>query len=441
MTLRSAHIVFATVGSLGDLYPLLAVGRELCRRGHRVTIATHAQHAQTITAAGLDFADASGLDVPEDVAAFFARAFHPRRGPRFVVRDLAAADVRASHRKLQRICADADVLVTTTLAFGAQIIGETQSLRWLSAILAPAGFLSATDPPATGVALLDRWIRRSARRGRLLRATAERVTHAWTRGVRAYRRDLGLPAVSPRGDPFHRGQHAPNGVLAMFSPLLGEAQPDWPESVVQTGVCRYTPAEIPPDPSLQQFLQSGPPPLVFTLGSAVVHAGTDFLRHSLHVAKRLQQRAIVQTGSAAVRAQLPVALGDSILALEYAPHASLFPHARAIIHHGGAGTSQEALASGRPMLVVPHGFDQPDNAARLARLGVARVLAARRYNAERAIPEVQAVLTDSAMRARAADCARRLQRENGARIAADRIEAALSKRTAPSRAPDLFLNG
>src|SRR5699024_3131647 len=118
----------------------------------------------------------------------------------------------------------------------------------------PAGFLSATDPPATGWAALDAWIRHSQRRARLLRATAERITHPWTRAVRAYRRELGLSAVSAGGDPFHRGQHAPDGVLALFSPLLGRPQADWPDATVQTGVCRYRPAHEQTDASLQLFL-------------------------------------------------------------------------------------------------------------------------------------------------------------------------------------------
>lgn len=423
MTSRPAHIVFATVGSLGDLYPFLAVGCELCRRGHRITIAAHEHHADTVAAAGLGFADASALAIPDDAAAFFARAFHPWRGPRFVVRDLAAADVRASHHKLQRICADADVLVTSTLAFGAQIIGQTQPLRWLSAVLAPSGFLSTTDPPATGLTTLDAWIRHSQPRARMLRAIAERVTHPWTRAVRAYRRELGLPAVSREGDPFHRGQHAPGGVLAMFSPLLGRPQPDWPNAAVQTGACRYTPPHVQIDNSLRHFLDSGPAPLVFTLGSAAVHAGAAFLRDSLTVAARLQSRAVVLTGSADVRAQLPEILPNSVLALEYAPHAALFPHACAIIHHGGVGTSQEALASGKPQLVVPHGFDQPDNAARLARLGVARVLPAWRYAGERASAMLRILLDDASTHVRARECAQILQREDGTRVAADRIEA------------------
>lgn len=425
--MRNLHIVIATVGSLGDLFPFLAVGQVLRARGHRVTVATHAVHRQPVEQAGLVFAEASGMAEPEDREAFVAKAFHPWRGPRFVVHDVAALDVRASYRKLQPICADADVLLTSTLAFAAQIIGEQESasgrLCWMSAVLAPAGFLSASDPPATGFDRLDAFLRCSPQRGRWLARVASRVTRPWTAPVRTLRRELGLPAQSPLGDPFHRGQHAPQGVLALFSPLLGQPQPDWPPHVHITGVARYTQPAVP-DPALQAFLESGLPPLVFTLGSAAVHANASFLRESASAAQQLGQRAVLLTGSPSMRAQLPTDLPASIHCVDYAVHAELFSRAAVIVHHGGIGTSSEALRAGRPMLVVPHGFDQPDNAARLRRLGVAEILPAARYRSDRAAMWLDRLLHEPAYRERAAACARAVRSEDGAQVAAGIIEAA-----------------
>ena len=419
--MRAAHIVIATVGSLGDLFPFLAIGAQLRARGHRVTVATHATHQGPIEQAGLAFADASGMPEPQDRAAFTAHAFHRWRGPRFVVHDVAALDVRASYAKLAPLCAKADVLITTTLAFAGQILGEQLSasgrLRWLSAVLAPAGFLSACDPPATGIALLDGFVRTSPRRWRALQRVAERVTLPWTAPVRAFRRELGLPAQSSLGDPFYRGQHAPQGVLALFPALLGRPQPDWPTPVHLTGFARYTqPATL--DPALLAFLDAGPPPLVFTLGSTAVHINADFLRESLAAAVRLGQRAVLLTGSPQMRAQLPDELPPGVHAADYAPHAALFARASVVVHHGGVGTSAEALHAGKPMLVVPHGFDQPDNAARLQRLGVARVLPARRYRRKDATADLRALLEQPAHAETASCAARALRGIDGACAAA-----------------------
>jgi rhamnosyltransferase subunit B len=413
------RIIIATVGSLGDLFPFLAIGQTLVARGHRVGIATHGLHREPVERAGLDFIDASGLPEPEDRQAYMARAFHALRGPRFVVRDLAAADTAASYQRLLAH-ADVDVIVTTTLAFAGQLIGETGGVAWVSAVLAPAGFISAYDPPATSIGVLDRYLRSSPERGRWLARIGEKVTYRWTKPVRDFRRQLGLAEVGPQGDPFHRGQHAPAAVLALFPAMLGTPQPDWPAQVRQCGFARYDQPSTP-DPTLESFLDGGAPPIVFTLGSAAVFAGARFLRESAKAAERLGRRAIVLTGSAQVRAQLP-ALPASILAVDYANHRDLFPRAAVVVHHGGIGTSAEALYAGIPMLVVPHGFDQPDNAARLHRLGVAEVLPIGRYRAARAASCLERLLGDERYRDIAQACATALAHEEGAARAADVIE-------------------
>ena len=426
------HIVIATVGSQGDLFPFLAVGRELVARGHRVTVGAHAMHREAVGDAGLGFVVASGIAEPQDKAAFAARAFHPLRGPRFVVHELAAKDVAASHALLAPVCADADVIVTTTLAFAGQILGETSGAAWLSAVLSPSVFLAADDPPATGILWLDRFMRGSPRRGAWLRRAAEAMTSAWTAPVRDFRRSLGLAPVSPWGDPFHRGQHARDGVLAMYSPLLGTLPSDVPLRTTLTGWCRYTPDTGASDETLAAFLAAGPAPIVFTLGSAAVHAGEAFLRESIEAARALGCRAVLLTGSPELRARLP-SLPEGMVAVDYAPHGALFERAAAVVHHGGVGTTQEALRAGCPALVVPHGFDQPDNAARVIRLGVAAVLPARRYRADRAAGLLRGLLEDPEVRPRAARLGAALREEQGARLAANTIESALSCRSAPAR--------
>jgi len=96
------------------------------------------------------------------------------------------------------------------------------------------------------------------------------------------------------------------------------------------------------------------------------------------------------------------------------------------VHHGGIGTTHEALRAGVPMLVVPHGFDQPDNAARVRRLGVAAVLPSGRYRADRAAGALRRLLADPDIDARASAVAASLRVEQGASMAASTIEAAMS---------------
>jgi UDP:flavonoid glycosyltransferase YjiC (YdhE family) len=96
----------------------------------------------------------------------------------------------------------------------------------------------------------------------------------------------------------------------------------------------------------------------------------------------------------------------------------MFPRAAAIVHQGGIGTTAEALRSGRPMLVVPYAHDQPDNAARAVRLGLARRIPRARYDDARAAAVLRELLADSRAIERAAEVGARIRGANGAETAA-----------------------
>ena len=118
------------------------------------------------------------------------------------------------------------------------------------------------------------------------------------------------------------------------------------------------------------------------------------------------------------------ALGADAIAVDYAPHSEVFPRAAAIVHQGGIGTTGQALAAGRPMLVMPYSHDQPDNAGRCRRLGIARVLTRRDYRATRVTTELRALLGDAEVLRRAAGVGERVRAEDGARVAALALERA-----------------
>ncbi len=426
--MRSRRILITAVGSEGDLRPLLAIGGVLRQRGHHVRLASHALHADLTAEAGLDFIDASGIDLPEDRGKFARRAFRRLSGPRFVIHDFAAADVAASHARLTAACADdVDLVLTSTLAFAGQILAQQRGWRWVSVVLAPAGLWSDYQPPEIGWPWLDRFVAASPERAAHLRGVFERVSRRWTAPVRRFRLAQGLPPEPPAGNPMLRGQHAPACSLALFPDWFGAPQPDWPAQMQQTDFCFYRAQETALAPHVNEFLDAGAPPLVFSLGSAAVHAGERFLHESLSAACQLGARTVLLTGSAEMRERLPTPLPSGVLALDAAPHALLFPRAAAVVHHGGIGTSAEALRAGRPMLVVPHGFDQFDNAARLQRLGVAEVLPATRYRAAGAAHRLQALLDQPRYRRCALDPAQRLREADGAQAAADAVEAQLQR--------------
>src|SRR5262249_15866724 len=155
--------------------------------------------------------------------------------------------------------------------------------------------------------------------------------------------------------------------LALFSRLLGDKQLDWPPQTVITGFPFYDQdgdAGMPAE--LAAFLDAGPPPIVFTLGSSAVQDAGLFYEPTIAPARQLGRRAVLLVGKDS--SNRPASLPEGMLAVDYAPFSELFPQAAAIVHQGGVGTTAQAMRSGRPMLVMPYAHDQPDNAARIVRL-------------------------------------------------------------------------
>jgi UDP:flavonoid glycosyltransferase YjiC (YdhE family) len=121
-------------------------------------------------------------------------------------------------------------------------------------------------------------------------------------------------------------------------------------------------------------------------------------------------------------------LPDTICVTRYAPYSQIFPRASVIIHQAGIGTTAQALRAGRPMLVMPYSHDQPDNARRVRRLGVAEVLGRQKYTAKAAARLMSQLLSDNAYPVRAAAVAAQIAGEDGAVTACDALEAMLKRR-------------
>ncbi|MGE3807400.1 MAG: glycosyltransferase [Gemmataceae bacterium] len=419
------RIVLATFGSLGDVHPYIALANGLRERGHSPVLATCPIFRDKVESLGLPFAPLRP-DAPEpgQMPEFMKRVMDLRRGPETVIREIMMPALRESYDDLQTATSGADLLVGHPLTFAARLVAEKTGLPWASALLAPIGFFSAMDPPSIpGAALLD-WLRPlRPYLHRPLFKLARRSCRSWTRPWHALRAELGLPATSD--DPCFEGQHSPALVLALFSGLLAEKQPDWPGQTAVTGFLFYDRHEGHQKLSeeLTQFLAAGPPPIVFTLGSSAVQDAGRFFEHSARAAELLGRRAILLIGIDLSNqlARLP----EGVAAFEYAPFSELFPSAAAIVHQGGVGTTAQAMRSGRPMLIVPYAHDQPDNAARMVRLGVARSLSRYRYTAERAAAELKALLDDPRYARRADQVGKQIRDEDGVGSACAALERML----------------
>ncbi|MGA7241091.1 MAG: glycosyltransferase [Bryobacteraceae bacterium] len=415
------RILLTTTGSLGDLHPFLAIGLGLQARGHIVTIATSDLYRTKVEHTGFRFAP-MGPHFESFSHEFMREVMHARHGPERLIRRILYACTPAAYAEVMEALRYADAIVTHPITFAAQIAAEKSGLPWISTVTAPIVFFSKYDPPVLApMPLLGKLRRLGPGVNGLLRSLVRLKTGSWKRPIEEFRVSLALPSGR---DPVFEGQHSPRRILAMFSAVMAEPQPDWPPQTRIIGFPFYDQTEHGQrlDPEFDRFLDAGPPAVVFTLGSAAVLAAGNFYQDSLAAVKRLGCRAVLLTGANTVDGPLP----PDTLVIPYAPYSKILPRAACVVHQGGIGTCGQTLLAGRPMLVMPFAFDQQDNAARLQRLGVARTIRRNRYSANSAAAELECLLKDVRYAKRAEELRRRVAQEDAVTAACDAVEECLA---------------
>jgi rhamnosyltransferase subunit B len=429
-------IVLSTIGSLGDVHPMIALGLALKARGFAPVVATPDVFTEKTRLAGLEpavtfpsFAQIA-RDLGKTEETIVARTI---RDPDHMIR-LMLRYLDFSTRTLDEVSEGAAAIVSAPFATASPIIAEKRRLPLIRVMFQPMMMMSPHDPPATP----DFWMLAKRPTGASemspARVTWNRLMHRgilaeirrrYARRVNEIRAVHGLAATNAAPMFDSPDPKAPL-TLGLYSEALAPLPPDAAPNTKLTGFPFFdsaTGAPEAPDPELEAFLAAGPAPIVFTLGTYAVYSPGDFYANSLTIAERLGQRALLLVG--------PRPHGERTLASPnalvraYAPHSSVFPRASAIVHHGGAGTTGQAMRAGKPQLIVPHLGDQADNAARIARAGLGAMISPRRY-AARAGAALARLLSDHATARRAEGIAVKVRAENGAETAANAIELALA---------------
>jgi len=422
------RIVLSNIGTFGDINPLISIALELKRRGHAPVMALPNVYRPKIAPLGLEFRELRP-DIDPTNTKLVEMIYDVKKGTETGLREFLYPVLRQTYDDLLDAAtkpARADLLLLGELNYAGPIVAEVTGIPWASYVLAPFSFFSAYDPPVLPpypkLARADK----APGMGRGMQRLARFVTRKWPEPVYALRAELGL---SKGKNPIFDAKHSPNLVLALFSRVLGAEQKDWPENTLITGFCFYDAdagnAALPPE--LEEFLAAGEPPIVFTLGSAAVLAAGDFYEQSARAAKKLGVRAVLLIGAdprndPRNRPQ-PQELLDSICIAEYAPYSGLFPRASLVVHQGGVGTTAQCLRAGRPMLIMPYSHDQPDNARRMKRMGVSRVIQRSQYKPWRVARRIRAMLADPEYADQAKKAAEEVAREDGVKTACDALEA------------------
>ena len=383
------RIVLASVGSLGDIHPFIALGQALKQRGHAVTLVCNDDHADSVRQAGVDFAS-TGPDVNLAAATASPHLWDPIKGLGVFWKHMLAPAIAPTFRQIARIAADGPcVVVAPPVMFGARIARDALGVRLISAYTAPAVLRTDRAPvtmahwrlPVGTPAGLVRWAWRAMDQHKLHPMAARTLQQQATQ--------LGGSPPPPGVSLFGDWMHSPDGGLSLFPEWFAPARPGWPASMHFGGFPLYhgdTEAALPE--RVTRFLSAGDAPVVFMPGSAMRHAAA-FFAAALASCQALRLRALFLTPHAE---QLPQSLPDSVLHADYLPFAGILPRSRALVHHGGIGSCAQALHAGVPQLLMPMAHDQFDNAACLQRLGVGRALRPRHFSGERLTQMLHAML-------------------------------------------------
>jgi len=357
------HVLVVAVGTAGDLYPFLRIARDLIARGRRVTLLAPAVHAEAVQRAGVPF-HRLGTEEEYRAALEHPDVWHPRKGFRVLWEGLRGnVDVLPTFVASLPAGEPLAMLAHPLALLGASLARTRRpDLRIVGAWLAPANLRTVHDPMTFGPLPMPRWVPPAWRQWLWRRVDAGVVDPVTLPDINAAHARYGLPPASHFIDLL---QSIADANLTLFPPWFAPTPPDWPRPLAEGVFPLYDPhgAAALPD-ELERFLAVGDAPVVLTPGSGNRQA-RQWLARALAGTRRLGRRAVLLTPH---RAQVPASLPADALWLPYVPLAALLPRAAALVHHGGVGTTAEALRAGVPQVVVPLAYDQFDNAARVTAL-------------------------------------------------------------------------
>jgi rhamnosyltransferase subunit B len=400
--LPTVQILIFALGSAGDVHPFLGIGRALKARGHEVILVASGFFEQTVLAAGLDF---RALGSAEDYERLCSHPdlWHPRRSLKAVLKDATEPTYPRILEIVRELQVPGErVMVGSSLAFGARNARELFGIPLVTVHLAPALFPSLFRQPVIHEMPFGQAAPRVLRHlqwqlaGRL-------VDHLVLPGLNRFRDSHGLP---PARRLLHDWWHSPDLTLGLFPDWFAAPQPDWPPQTVLTGFPLFDEKGLRPLPEgLGEFLDAGPPPVIFTPGSAM-NSCAAFFQEAVGALRLSGRRGILLTRFAG---QVPAELPRGVRHFSFIPFSEVLPRAAALVYHGGVGSCAQALQAGVPHLVQPMAHDQHDNLSRVRELGVGDGLPPRSFKAASIARCLDSLIDSPSVKQAAVALARRIQ--------------------------------
>ena len=418
--------LLATMGTGGDLAPVIGLALELVQRGHGVTIASNGSHREKIERLGLDYLPLRPSLDQNQLQTWMRNAIQSSiEGNRYMVRDLVLPHVEWNYHQLEKAAPDYDVLLCHTLAYSVPLVAKKLGKPWVSFVISPLVYQAEYGR--------RRIIGRGSSRDFLWRmplppfvakaigSLGKKIVEPWVAPLKKLRESLDLPDL---GDVhiLEESQYSPHLNLALFSGLFAPTQKGWPQPMCQAGFVLHQQEKESLSRETREFLDKGDSPLLFSLGtSGSGPEGQRFCEVAAETSLLMDKRAILVTGSNTDILQ-HIPRDERLLPIAYEPFSQLIPQIKTLVHIGGVGTIAQGLYEGKPQVLVPFTYEQCDNALRLQDLSVSATIPIARLNSSILCRKIKQVEED-AYRERALEIQAQIAGENGAEVAADQLEA------------------
>lgn len=431
---KRKRVLLVTFGTLGDIYPFIAIAHAMRRRGLDVVIAAPEMHRGSIEREGVAYARLRPHenDIVGALGVDLSGAFRIMlKNPYFILDEIYLRFLSETYDDTLAAAEGVDAIVTHNLLVGANLAAEACGLPTARVALAPLYVQSAAAPSRTPPAPYILQPRSSMAIGfnKLVRALIRTGVNMRMKRFHAFRRKVGLPRS--RQDFFLNfgGKNDAAKIFGLYSPCFASRPPDGPVNMEVPGFPFYEPQDERRrglSEPLRTFLSSGSAPIVFTLGSFAPQVSGDFYDISISAARALGRRAILLAGPKDA-GRLSSSVGPDEFVCCDAPHDELFPFASCVVHHGGIGTTAQALRAGRPQLIIPFFGDQPDHGERVQRLHLGLALKLSSYNLQNATRALAELCDNRYLRAAqdfAPIHAHRTRRRSGRRLGGRRLRNA-----------------